>query len=61
MADNRKAWIWNPILSNYTPGFVQQCDWAIKKVKDLVETYLKENMFAGQADAAQKAAHIVTW
>src|ERR1051326_1244763 len=46
VADNRRAWVWNPMLANYTPGFVQQCDWAIKKVKDLVENYLKENMFA---------------
>ncbi len=61
IADNRKAWVWNPILANYTPGFVQQCDWAIKKVKDLVETYLKENMFLGRVDAQQLATNIVTW
>ena len=61
VADNQRAWVWNPILSNYTPGFVQQCDWAIKKVKDLVETYLKDNMFAGHQNAQQRAANIVNW
>lgn len=61
VADNRKAWIWNPILSNYTPGFVQQCDWAIKKVKDLVGAYLTQNMFAGRQNAQQLATDIVTW
>jgi len=61
IADNQKAWIWNPMLANYTPGFVQQCDWAIKKVKDLVEAYLKDNMFAGRQDAQTLATNIVTW
>jgi ATP-dependent protease ClpP protease subunit len=61
VADNQRAWVWNPMLSNYTPGFVQQCDWAIKKVKDLVENYLKDNMFAGRQDAQQLATGIVTW
>ena len=23
--DERRAYVWNPILSNYTPGFVQRC------------------------------------
>jgi hypothetical protein len=61
VADNRRAWVWNPMLSNYTPGFVQQCHWAIQKVKDLVETYLKENMFAERQDAQELATKIVTW
>jgi hypothetical protein len=61
IADNQRAWIWNPILSNYTPGFVQQCDWAIKKTKDLVGRYLKENMFAGRQNAEQLANDIVEW
>jgi hypothetical protein len=61
VADNQRAWVWNPMLSNYTPGFVQQCDWAINKVKGLAETYLKDNMFAGKQDAQQLATKIVTW
>jgi hypothetical protein len=58
--DNRRAYVWNPILSNYTPGFVQQCEWAIQRSKDLVQGYLKENMFAGRTNAKQLADQVVT-
>jgi hypothetical protein len=44
--DNKRAFIWNPILSRYTPGFLQQCHWAIQAAKEFVESVLKDNMFA---------------
>lgn len=53
--DNHRAWVWNPILSRYTPGFVQQCDWAIQRSKDMVATFLKENMLSG-LDQQEKEA-----
>jgi len=27
VADNKKQYVWNPILWRYTPSFVQQCHW----------------------------------
>lgn len=44
--DKFKAFYWNPILSRYTPGFVQQCHWAIQRSQDMVGAFLKENMFS---------------
>jgi hypothetical protein len=59
-ADNQRAWVWNPILSRYTPGFVQQCHWAMQAAQGMVTPYLKDNMFAGRVDAQQMADKIVT-
>ena len=57
--DNQRAWVWNPILSRYTPGFVQQCHWAMQGAQAMVTPFLKDNMFAGRADAQQMADKIV--
>jgi ATP-dependent protease ClpP protease subunit len=57
--DNQRARVWNPILSRYTPGFVQQCHWAMQAAQTMVTPYLKDNMFAGRADAQQLADKIV--
>ncbi len=43
--DNRYALVWNPILQNITPSFVQQCEWAIERGKDLIGTALENGMF----------------
>jgi ATP-dependent protease ClpP protease subunit len=57
--DNQRAWVWNPILSRYTPGFVQQCHWAMQGAQAMVTPFLKDNMFADRADAQQIADKIV--
>jgi ATP-dependent protease ClpP protease subunit len=57
--NNQRAWVWNPILSRYTPGFVQQCHWAMQAAQAVVTPYLKDNMFSGRADAQQLADRIV--
>jgi hypothetical protein len=57
--DNQRAWVWNPILSRYTPGFVQQCHWAMQGAQAMVTPFLKDNMFAGRVDAQQMADKIV--
>lgn len=46
LADNKRSFIWNPILSRYTPGFVQQCHWGVDRAKAIVSKFLKENMMA---------------
>jgi ClpP class serine protease len=57
--DPRKQVIWNPILSRYTPGFVQRCEWAKNASKDLVAEFLRQNMLsslpAGERDRKAKA------
>jgi hypothetical protein len=45
-ADNNRAWIWNPILGNYTPSFLQQCHWATEEVRGLVTGVLTSNMLS---------------
>ncbi len=62
VADNRKAYVWNPVLSRYTPGFVQQCHWAIKYSGEIVKEFLCANMRAGlpKAQREKTAAAIVS-
>jgi hypothetical protein len=60
VADNKRVLVWNPILSRYTPGFVQQCQWAVQGAQDMVVPFLKQNMFAGRMDADQLANQIVS-
>lgn len=43
--DSRYALVWNPILQNITPSFVQQCEWAIERGKELIRHALEEGMF----------------
>lgn len=43
--DNRYALVWNPILQNITPSFVQQCEWAIERGRELIRHALEEGMF----------------
>lgn len=54
--DNRYALLWNPILQNITPSFVQQCEWAIERGKDLITAALENGMFANLPPAAKKAS-----
>jgi Serine dehydrogenase proteinase len=46
VADPRRQFVWNPILSRYTPSFVKQCHWAIQNGKDFVGAFLAANMFS---------------
>lgn len=46
VADNRKQFVWHPILSRYTPSFVQQCQWAVQNGKEFVAQFLRDNMFS---------------
>lgn len=57
--DPAKLELWRVILSKYHPTLVVGCDQAIKWAKEFVESSLKTVMFAGQADAEQKAKSIV--
>lgn len=56
--DPRYAHIWNPILSNLTPSFVQQCHWAIERAEEYGEEVLLDNMFAGREGGVELAEEI---
>lgn len=60
VSEPAKAAVWNPILSRYTAGFVQQCDWAIQTSKDMVENFLKQNMLSNlSASERDKVSSII--
>lgn len=49
---------WLPILQQYGPSLLVECDNAIKLTKTLVKDWLASYMFNGQRDAARKAANV---
>ncbi len=57
-ADASKLAGWMPILSQMGPSLIIDCDHAIKLSGELVETWVREYMFAGEQDAAAKAKRI---
>lgn len=56
--DPRYAHIWNPILSNLPPSFVQQCHWAIERSEEYGKEVLLDNMFADKKGGAKLAREI---
>jgi len=46
---------WIPILQQYGPALIQQCEAAETLAKRLVQEWLQRYMFAGKRDAAKKA------
>lgn len=51
--------VWIPILQKYNPTLVGECQKAIKWSEQMVKAWLESGMFAGQADATQKADHVI--
>lgn len=47
---------WLPILEQYGPSLLVECDNAIRLTETLVKTWLTSYMFQGQRNAARKAA-----
>jgi len=62
VADPNKQYVWGPILSRYTPSFVQQCQWAVVNARDFVGEFLKHNMFShlDEAERDRTVSSIVT-
>lgn len=56
--DPNKLGSWLPILSQYGPALLVQCDNALKLSQELVSEWLERYMFAGRSDANDKAASI---
>jgi hypothetical protein len=57
--ENLAAWI--PMLSQYGPDLLVYCDHAIKLSRDLVEDWLKRNMFKNDRRSSAKAKAIAAW
>lgn len=49
---------WAPILQQYGPALIEQCENAEKQAKRLVRSWLENYMFAGQEDAAERATEV---
>lgn len=60
-ADQTKLAAWMPILSQMGPSLIIDCDHAIKLSCELVETWTREYMFAGDADGNAKAKKIADY
>jgi hypothetical protein len=60
-ADPSRLAGWMPILSQMGPSLIIDCDHAIKLSGELVETWVREYMFAGEQDASAKAKKIADY
>lgn len=58
-ADPSKIAIWQPIIGQYRPTFLSQCENAIKWSNKFVQKQLATVMFEGDRGAKEKAAKIV--
>jgi hypothetical protein len=57
--DASNAYIWQPILSQYHPTFLSQCENAILWSNEFVRVQLETVMFAGRPDAKARAKAVV--
>nr|VFK53428.1 MAG: Serine dehydrogenase proteinase [Candidatus Kentron sp. TUN]VFK54630.1 MAG: Serine dehydrogenase proteinase [Candidatus Kentron sp. TUN] len=56
--DQSKINVWRPILSQYRPTFIGQCEDAIKWTEEFVTNELKNNMLSIDSDKERKAKEI---
>ena len=59
--DPNRMRVWLPILQQYGPSFIQECDNAIALSKTLATEWLRDYMFAGETDAQSRAENIANW
>ena len=50
--------LWQPIIAKYSPTFIGECEKALKWSHEIVEEWLRDGMFGGQSDAAERAERI---
>lgn len=51
--------IWQAVVAKYAPSFIGECQKAIEWSNEMTADWLVTGMFAGQADAAERARKIV--
>ena len=59
--DPKKLSAWLPMLNQYGPDLLAQCEFALEMSKELVRTWLVEFMFKDEDDGIQKAEDISVW
>lgn len=52
--------LWQSIIGKYHPTFLLECMQAIEWSREMVKSWLQQNMFLGDADAAAKADAVAT-
>lgn len=57
--DGAKIGVWSPIIEQYTPTFLGECQKAIELSKELVTEWLETGMFAGDPKAKSTARRVV--
>ncbi len=57
--DPHSAPLWQAIIGKYHPTFLLECMQAIDLSREMVESWLQENMFIQDADAKAKAKRVV--
>lgn len=57
--DNSNALLWEPVLRKINPGFITECENAVKWSKEMAKRFLTENMFDGEKDATKKIERII--
>lgn len=60
-ADPEKLSAWLPMLSQYGPDLLVQCESALAMSKELVETWLKTYMFKKMDDRSKRAGSVSAW
>ena len=60
-ADPAKLSAWLPMLSQYGPDLLVQCESALTMSKDLVKTWLERYMFKGMPNGEKKAEEVSAW
>lgn len=58
-ADPSTIPVWQPIIAKYSPTLIGEAEKAISWANEMVKSWLIRGMFAGETDAATKAAQIV--
>lgn len=57
--DPSKMAVWQPIIANYRPTFIGECQKAITWADDLAKNWLLSNMFYGDDSGTEKVANIL--
>lgn len=57
--DPHAALLWQPILQKIQPGFVTECENAVKWSQSMARRFLQTNMFDGDPDALSKIDKII--
>lgn len=60
-SDPKKLSAWFPMLSQYGPELLVNCEAALKMSRELVEIWLENYMFKGKPNASTRAKSIAKW